>query len=289
MEDHSRSFKNLNYVYPVIARRSGGLSLGVNLNTNRACTFDCVYCEVDRSAPLPPAAQKAKVDIPLLKEELGWLLGQVRSGELGKEERFAAAAEVAREVRDISFSGDGEPTLCPDFLEAVRAVGEVLGDFGLLESCKVVLITNASRLHLPEVYGALDELMQFPLGEIWAKLDAGTPEYYRQINRSGVSFEQILSNLDFISRRFAVYIQSMFLKLNGQMLSQEELAAYCDRLRTLLNSGGRLLGVQAYTLARPACAPGLGSLKLSALSQAELEGLAAHIQSATGLNVECYA
>ncbi|MCK9314656.1 MAG: radical SAM protein [Verrucomicrobia bacterium] len=288
VEDHARDFKNRNYVYPVISRRAGGLSLGVNLNPNRLCTFDCVYCEVDRSAPLSPAAQKSVIDIPLLKEELSWLLKQALSGELGKEPKFAQAGDLLQQVRDVSFSGDGEPTLCPDFPDAVRAVGEVLKEFDLLTTCKVVLITNATCLHLTSVHEALDILMSYPHGEIWAKLDAGTSEYYARMNRSGVPFERILSNLNFISKRIPVYIQSMFLKLNGQMMSEVELLAYMDRIKNLIDSGGKILGIQAYTLARPTFAPGLDSLKLSALTKAELEALGDQIRKNTGLAVECY-
>ncbi len=289
VEDHTRNFRNLRYVYPVISRRAGGLSLGVNLNPNRLCNFDCVYCEVDRSAPLSPAAEKSGIDIPLLKEELSRLLKQALSGELGEEPKFAQAGALLRQVRDVSFSGDGEPTHCPDFSEAVRAVGEVLKDFDLLSTCKVVLITNATCLHLTAVYEALDSLMSYPRGEIWVKLDAGTPEYYRRMNRSGVPFERILSNLDFISRRIPVYIQSLFLKLNDRTMSEAELRAYISRINNLIDSGGKILGIQAYTLARPTFAPGLESLKLSALTKVELETLGDQIRKNTGLAVECYA
>jgi hypothetical protein len=113
----------------------------------------------------------------------------------------------------------------------------VLKEFDLLTTCKVVLITNATCLHLTSVHEALDTLMSYPHGEIWAKLDAGTPEYYARMNRSGVPFERILSNLDFISKRIPVYIQSMFLKLNGQMMSDVELQAYMDRIKNLIDSG----------------------------------------------------
>ncbi len=53
---HSRSWQSNRYVYPVISRRSKGLSIGVNLNPDKVCNFDCVYCCVDRTHPTPCAA-----------------------------------------------------------------------------------------------------------------------------------------------------------------------------------------------------------------------------------------
>lgn len=51
VRDHTRVYRDFTYVYPVISRRSGGLSVGINLNPDKVCNFDCVYCEVDRKTP----------------------------------------------------------------------------------------------------------------------------------------------------------------------------------------------------------------------------------------------
>ena len=50
-EDHRREWREFDYAYPVLSRRSKGISLGVNLNPDKICNFDCVYCEVDRNTP----------------------------------------------------------------------------------------------------------------------------------------------------------------------------------------------------------------------------------------------
>ena len=67
---HSRRWRHFLYVYPVISRRSKGLSIGVNLNPERTCSFDCVYCQVDRSHE-PRATD---VDLATLEAELSELL-----------------------------------------------------------------------------------------------------------------------------------------------------------------------------------------------------------------------
>ena len=54
--DHSRVFNNFTYIYPVVSRRSEGVSLGINLNINNACNWRCVYCQVEglvRGKPEP--------------------------------------------------------------------------------------------------------------------------------------------------------------------------------------------------------------------------------------------
>ena len=49
--DHARLFEQNRFVYPVLSRRSGGISIGVNLNPDKICNFDCIYCQVDREVP----------------------------------------------------------------------------------------------------------------------------------------------------------------------------------------------------------------------------------------------
>src|SRR6516162_6780926 len=115
--DHRRDFENNRYVYAVVSRRSKGVSIGLNLNPDKICNFDCVYCQVDRRTP----ATVRDVDVPRLLDELEGMLDLVVSGELFEIERFAQTPPALRRLNDIAFSGDGEPTTCPEFLEIVRA------------------------------------------------------------------------------------------------------------------------------------------------------------------------
>jgi len=112
---HSRAYAANRYVYPVLSRRAGGLSIGVNLNTNRHCNFRCVYCQVDRSVP----ATGGPVDLAVLAAELDRMLELVLSGEIYRGAQFRQVPDVLRRLNDIALSGDGEPTACPDFEAAV--------------------------------------------------------------------------------------------------------------------------------------------------------------------------
>src|SRR6476660_1159132 len=100
---HSRSWQQNRYVYPVISRRSKGLSIGVNLNSDKVCNFDCVYCSVDRTTP----ATVTEVDLGVLRDELDHMLGVAVSGELFREARFDQTPAHLRRINDVAFSGDG--------------------------------------------------------------------------------------------------------------------------------------------------------------------------------------
>src|SRR4051812_47312022 len=153
-QDHRRSFADNRYVYAVVSRRSKGVSVGINLNPDKICNFDCVYCQVDRTTPGGPR----DVDLPVLLAELEEVLDSVTSGTLFEEERFRSTLESLRRLNDIAFSGDGEPTTCPHFdaiVEAVAAVKEKRG----LAGVKLVLITNATQFHKPAVQHGLETLL----------------------------------------------------------------------------------------------------------------------------------
>ena len=275
--DHSRSFADNLYVYPVVSRRSRGVSLGVNLNPDKLCNFDCVYCQVDRT--VPPAVRT--VDETRLLAELDALLDLVVTGDLFEHERFRDTPPALRRLNDIAFSGDGEPTSYPRFLEVVRAVTELRDRRGLT-GVKLVLITNATLFHRPRVRDALAEIDRAG-GEIWAKLEAGTEAYYHAIERTTVPFRRVLDNITDAARVRPLVIQAMFPRLHDQPPSPEECAAFCDRLNNILHAGGRLRLVQVYTVAR---AP--AESFVTPLSRDEVDALAALVRDRTGLPVEAF-
>ncbi len=271
---HGRHWRGFQYVYPVISRRAQGLSIGINLNPDKACNFDCVYCQVDRTEE----PRTRKVDLPVLERELRHLIGNYRN--LFAEPEFQAVPAEYRRLNDIAFSGDGEPTASPLFPEAVRIAAAVRRDYSVLEA-KIVVITDACFLTRPKVAEALAFLDQNN-GEIWAKLDAGTEEYFRRVNRPHVSLQHVLDNILTAAKVRPIVIQSLFFRLHGQSPSAEEIRAYVDRLRWLVASGGQISLVQLYTVARrPAEA------YAEALSRDELEAIAAQVRQ-IGLRAECY-
>ena len=276
--DHRRGWRDFDYCYPGISRRSRGVSLGVNLNPDKVCNFDCVYCEVDRLTP----PKRRELDLDLLVDELGLLLDLATSGELYQIPPFDSARPEQRRLNDIAFSGDGEPTTAREFAGVVQRIARLKDQRGL-DLVKLVLITDSSRLQAPDVVAGLETLMAHQ-GEVWAKLDAGSEGFYREICRSQVPFQRILDNLLATARRWPIVIQTLFLDWKGQGPSEAELEAYCGRLEHILVNGGQLQAVQLYTVARPTPEP-----DARPLWHLEMDAIAASLRGRLpGLPVEVY-
>lgn len=277
VQNHSRVFDESLYVYPVISRRSRGLSVGINLNPDKVCNFNCVYCEVDRLT----APRIRHVDLGVLREELTRLVRLIKNGDLARVPRFADAPEVAKDIQDFAFSGDGEPTMVMNFDACVQRVADIKREENL-PLAKIVLITDAAGLDKTSVQRGL-ALMQAHQGEIWAKLDAGTEEYYRLVNRSHIQFSRILDNILMTACVRPIVIQTLFLKIREAMMPRAELEAYCGRLRRIVGQGGVIREVQAYTVARPT-----PEAFATRLEPAELEEIARIVREQTGLTVLTY-
>lgn len=239
---HDRRWRDFRYVYPVISRRARGLSIGINLNPDGVCNFDCIYCQVDRTTPRPVR----RVELAVLENELNALLSDYR--KLFEEPEFRTVPPELRRLNDIAFSGDGEPTASPVFPEAVELAATARARFAPPET-KIIVLTDACFLTRPKVAAALSVLDQHN-GEIWAKLDAGSDEYYRKINRPSHSLDHVLNNILDAARARPIVIQSLFMRVHGQAPAAEEIAAYVGRLGWILEQGGRISLVQIYTTAR---------------------------------------
>jgi len=273
---HPRQWRALRYVYPVIARRSRGLSIGINLSPTAACTFACVYCSIDRSE-VPEGADPLP-DLNVLNCELRALLADRE--RLFDEPEFRAVPREYRRLNDLAFSGDGEPTASPVFPDAVRLVAAARMDFGLTD-VKIVLITNASCLTRPAVIEALS-VLDANNGEIWAKLDAGTQQHFERINGVRLPLAMILDNILATARVRPIVLQSMFVRLEGQPPPPDEINAYVERVRGLVAGGAQIALVQVYTLARRAV-----HADVSPLAPAELETIAAAVR-ALGVPAEVF-
>ena len=270
--DHARIFERNRFVYPVLSRRSRGISVGVNLNPDKVCNFDCIYCQVDRRSQ----SETRFVETDALLEELRTTLDFVASGAIYDAPKFRDVPPHLRRLNDIAFSGDGEPTTYKNFDELMQACADVKRDAGL-DDVKMVLITNASMFHRPHVRRGL-EILDRNNGEIWAKLDAGTDEYYHFIERTPIPFRQILDNITAAARVRPLVIQSLFMRVNGEPPSEAELVAFCDRLNEITAAGGQIKLVQIYTVARrPA------ESSVTPLSDSELDEIVDLVRTRTGL------
>ena len=275
--DHRRTFRDNRYVYPVLSRRSHGLSVGVNLNPDKICNFDCIYCQVDRRTD----SELRFVEMDRLVDEVEWILDWIVSGQIYKEPGFASVPDHLRRLNDIAFSGDGEPTTFRNFDEIVTRVAEVKASRNLDET-RMVLITNASMFHREVVRRGLDILDQNN-GEIWAKLDAGTSEYYHLVDRTPIPFQQVLDNIASASQVRPLVIQSLFLEVDGVGPSDDEVAEYCKRLNEFVSSGGQIRLVQVYTVARRPAESYVGPL-----SDSSVDRIGEEVRSATSLDCECF-
>jgi hypothetical protein len=270
-DDHRRDSAGLLYVYPVVSRRAGGVSIGINLNPNNACNWACLYCQVEnltRGGPPP-------IDLDRLESELEGFLGDVLEGDFMQRE----VPPEARRLMDVAFSGNGEPTSAPEFAEAVVRVGKVLERFGQIGKLVVRLITNGSLLHRPEVQRGVRHLAELG-GEVWFKVDRALPDEIAEINGVPGVPDKVAKNLGLCASLAPTWVQTCWFALDGAAPSMASRMAYCDLLRPL---AGKLEGVHLYGLARPSlqtAAPRLSALPIDCLSN-----LAMLINKETGIRV----
>jgi wyosine [tRNA(Phe)-imidazoG37] synthetase (radical SAM superfamily) len=271
---HPRVRGKNRYVYAVRARRSHGISVGINLDPQKTCNFDCVYCEVIDRREIAKGTGRPAIAIDDVAREL--------AEELASRTR-AAGSSAADPVRDIAFAGDGEPSTFRGFLPLARTLFDVRDAAGFGD-VPFVLITNGSGLARDEMREAHD-LFASRGGRFWIKLDAGTEGFYKAIARSAIPFDRILANLTAAAKRHPVVVQSMFLRLRGEPPPREEIAAWASRLAAVVDAGGRLALVQVYTVARETMEPGV-----TPLTKAELEDIAGAARSAVpDVPVETFA
>jgi wyosine [tRNA(Phe)-imidazoG37] synthetase (radical SAM superfamily) len=272
----AREFLGSHLVYCVISQRARGLSVGVNMNPDGLCNFDCVYCEVDRHK----CHGDSKVDVPRMTAELDQVLALATSGRLRELPPFRATPADLLQLKEVALSGDGEPTLCPNFREVIEGVAHVRAA-GKWPFFKIVLITNATGLHLPHVRAGIELLTSDD--EIWAKLDAGTQRGMDLVNRGDAGIETILENILTLGKKRPVVIQSLFPLMRGEEPLVEEIDAYIARLRELGSAGANIDYVQVYSAHRPAVRPDCGHLPLRSLSN-----IAKRVREETGLRAEVF-
>lgn len=271
----ARNFLGNKTVYCVISQRAGGLSIGVNMNPDKRCNFDCVYCEVDRRDCSGPG----RVDLEMMTAELDHLLVRVRERRMS-ELGYEAVDAGLLPFKEVALSGDGEPTLCPNFRQVVEEVVHLRAQPGTA-FFKIVLITNASGLHLPDVEAGVALLTE--KDEVWAKLDAGTQGYMERINGPGASLDRVLTNIARLAARRPVIIQSLFPLINGGEPPAEEIQEVARRLQELNAEGARIPLVQVYSAHRPAADGVCGHLPLHSLSL-----IARTIRAVSGLPAEVF-
>jgi len=272
-----RQFLGNRFVYAVISSRARGLSIGVNMNPDKLCNFDCEYCEVNRVAP----SLEKDLDLAVITGELQRTLELAHSGELKKIHYYRHLPPDLLQLRHVALSGDGEPTLCGQFLDVVREVIHVRA-LSYFPFFKIVLITNAAGLDTPQV---LEGLKLFThQDEIWAKLDAGSQLQMNSVNRPhGCKLEKILDNILLVARQRPVIIQSLFPLLHDEEPAAGDIDQYAMRLRHLKQAGAQIPLVQIYSATRPTARSGCRHLPLKVLSL-----IARRVREISGLPTEVF-
>ncbi len=271
-----RDFLENRFVYLTVSPRARGLSVGVNLNPDKQCNFDCIYCEVHRDQP----PRETSLDVPVMAEELRSTLAFVLGGRLRERASYRFVPEELLQLRHVTISGDGEPTLAANFKEALQGIIHVRATGGF-PFFKLVLITNATGLDLPEVQQGLRYLTR--ADEIWAKLDGGTQAYLEKIGKINVPIEKILANILTLSRQRPVTIQSLFPAMNRQEPPNEEIEEFALRLKELKEEGAQIPLVQIYSATRPTPNSSCGHLPLKTLSR-----IAQTVRQIAGLKAEVF-
>lgn len=271
-----RDFLKNRFIYLTISSRAHGLSVGVNMNPDKHCDFDCIYCDADRERPGPDQT----LDLEVMTDELHRTLELVHTGGLRDFPQYKGLPEELLQLQQITLSGEGEPTLCPDFKEAVERVIYVRA-MDPSQFYKIVLLTNGSGLHRPNVQEGLRLLTL--QDEIWVKLDAGTQDYMDQVNRPQIPLRKIMGNIIQLGGRRPIIVQSLFATLKGIKPSPEEVDAYAQRLIELTHKGVQIALVQISSATRPTMNSECGHLPLKTLS-----AIAKTVREKTDLPVDVF-
>ena len=243
IHDHSRELSGLKYIYSVISRRAGGLSIGVNLNVNNACNWQCIYCEIPnltRGSPPP-------IELDVLEDELRFFLHEIIHGDFMEKN----VAIEDRHLKDIAFSGNGEPTSAEEFPQVILIVKKILEEFNLLHKIKIRLITNGSLMHKESVLEGIQVLAKMN-GEVWFKVDAALEENSKVINQINIKPQQAIDRLKRCSEICPTFVQTCIFTIDNKEPNNKEIDAYIKLIDSAKKS---IKGVHLYGIARPSMQP----------------------------------
>ena len=219
---------------PIYSRRLGN-SLGINLlpEKGKICNFDCIYCECGwnrdgRGDTVLPTASKVRQDL---------------------ERMLVRLSEAGTPVDSITFSGDGEPTLNPEFPQIIDDTLRLRNRY--YSGAKVSVLSNATRVHLPEVFAALRRVDN-PI----MKIDAPTNELVSKINQPAPGYDvgRVVEALKQFGGDFV--LQTCMLRCDGFDSSSREVVDGLLRIVRTLKPREWMV----YTIDRPTPQQGLQKL-----------------------------
>jgi len=271
-KNHDRDAVGMRYVYPVVSRRAGGVSVGVNLNPNNACNWHCAYCQVpDLQRGVAP-----DIDLKLLQHELSCMLADILHGDFMQQH----VPKECRQLCDVAISGNGEPTSCAQFDAVVHAMIEVMQSFDL--SVPLRLISNGSYVHKEHVQRGLAQMAAHH-GEVWMKIDSVSDAGIQRMNGIKLNAIRLRQQLEAVAGLCPTWIQTCMVSWDDEVPAESEVAAYLAFLDALLRDRVAIRGVLLYGLARPSMQD--ESIHLHALDAEWMNAMAERIRE-LGLTVQ---
>lgn len=248
-------------IFGPISSRRLGKSLGINLmpEIGKICSFDCIYCECGWNPEKRNVSRLPKKDVfeKLLEEKLKEIAG------------------TENEPDSITFSGNGEPTLHPDFPEIIDITIRLRNQYA--PKAKISVLTNGTMLHKKEIFDAISKIENNII-----KIDGGTYETIKVINKPNVDFnlEEYISLLQEFKGNLV--IQTCFLRgeHNGVKIdntSKEEVALWIEHIKKIKPRKTMIYAIERETPEK----------NLEKISYQELEEIAAPLRQ-LGFEVECY-
>jgi len=242
-------------IYGPVRSRRLGRSLGLNIlpTSYKLCSFDCVYCQYGRTSICTLDSAHRLDDLPT-------------QDDFGKA--LESALHEHKEIDNITFSGNGEPTLHPQFAEMVDIAKRLKEEY--FPKAKLGILSNSSTVSIDKVRQALAKL-DFRI----MKLDAGGLETFRKINHpcKGVDYKNMLNSLHSLEK---VTLQTMFVDGGIQNTGEREIGEWIERVGQI-----EPINVQIYSLHRPPANSSLREVPVQKLRE-----IAAEAEQTTGVPVE---
>jgi wyosine [tRNA(Phe)-imidazoG37] synthetase (radical SAM superfamily) len=256
----------LRYVYVARSRRSGGLSLGVDLTPQGHCSFSCVYCQASH----PPLDNpELAVDTDRLRQEL---LAKLRT-------------EAASELRDLVLAGSGEPTSVPNAAAALEAIRAACDEASFLLPRRI--FTNGRHLAQPAVFEALLAWAAWG-GELWVKLDAIRSGAFEAINGRRFDVPAHLAGIWRLAAATPIGVQTMLLRGPSQPDPAQTIADLGDAMAAALSDGAQIREVHLITLSRVPSDPHSATV-LHPVEADELASFGRDLADRCGLPVRTFA
>lgn len=228
-------------IYGPVESRRLGKSLGINISPQeiKMCSLNCAYCQYSWTGILVKDGSNFKKILPKVEEIEFSLINILKRSP---------------KIDYLTFSGNGEPTLHPDFSKIVDIVIALREKF--VPKVKIACLSNSTTLNKKEIFSSLQKI-----DERIMKLDAGNEKMFKLLNRPSVeiNFENIVSNLSAFNGNLT--IQTLFVEGEIDNTKETEIENYIDKLKRI-----KPKKVQIYSLDRPAAYS-----KIKKVSYAELE------------------